>query len=399
MDIKKISVSEIKTGIIFNQPVFIEGNSILLRAFEPLRSSELERLKKYHIGYVYTYGEEIVYTQAEEELKDLASGIINEKGPDITDIYSISTAQEIEVAKKHQEVIDIVKNTFDLARKGKIIDIQQIRNAVSLLLNIAEKNRRVIFKLVFISSLYPNEFLYYHATNSALLAAITGISLKFNKLQLNNLLVGTLLQNIGMVKIPEEIIMKKTALTVKEIEFLKNHPLLGYKIVQGTNSFSTDVMTIVLQHHERLDGTGYPSRLMNKQISDYPKITAICDTYQAMCSKREYRGPITPPVIIKSLLKEGLGKLDPNILKAFIYSVGIYPIGLMLKLTNGEIGEVILQNINALPRPVVKVFIDPSNNAIEPGKIMNLAIEKTVDVEKVLNNEENKEIIRLIGRS
>jgi HD-GYP domain-containing protein (c-di-GMP phosphodiesterase class II) len=373
----------------------------LLRAYEPLRSSELERLRKYKIECVYSAGKPINDKDTEDELKNIVSGILTEKGgPDISEMYSISESnpQEMDAAKKHYEIIETLKANFDLSRKGKTIDLQEIRSAATSIINLVEKNKRMIFKLIFISHYDPADFIIYHDVNCSILATMTAMNMKYSKMQQLNLILGGLLQNIGMTKIPEEVLMKKEALSIHEHETLKRHPLFGYKILQSTNSFSSDVLSIVMQHHERLDGSGYPHKISGKQISEYARIIAICDTYQAMCESREYRQAKTPPMIIKTLLSEGLGKLDPVILKIFTFGVGIFPIGSIVRLNNQEYAEVMIQNINSINKPVVKVFLGPGNKIYEPAKVVNLTMEKGIDIERVLNNEESKEIFRKMGR-
>lgn len=395
---KKIPFSQIKTGQAFDKPVYIDGKDLLLGAYEPLKIADYERLKKWGIDSLYTDGRPLEPEEVEKELQDVVLDIAD-KTPDVSDLYYISSTnyQEIEAAKAHQEMIDVVKNNFDLARHGKMLDIESLRNAANSALTMISKNRRIIFKLVLISPTQGQDFVYYQAVNTTLLTIMTGLNLKYSKLQLLNLALGALLHDIGSVRIPDSIMHKKEALSELEVKTLRTHPVQGHKIIEYTNSFSSDVSQIVLQHHERLDGSGYPYGLQGRQIGEYPRLVAICDTYQAMCHRRDYREAKSPPLIIKTLLKEGIGKLDPNLLKIFAFTSGVYPVGLLVALNNGDVGEVMLQNIKALTKPVIKIYLTGKNEILKAPKVINLASEADLKIERVLSNDERKQILRQLG--
>jgi len=396
----KIPVSQLRPNMIFDKPVYVSGKDILVGAYEPLKVSDYERLKKWKIDYVTTEGKIISEMEAEKYLQDLVSQITEKKAPTVEALYSFSVLnpQETEIAKKHNEWVNLLRENFELASLGKLMDISALKNAANSLIALVEKNKRIILKFVFIGSEEPSDFVYYQAVNSAIVAVLTGLELKYSRLSLTNLVLGALLHDIGIIKISPEILLKKEKLNDLELMALKKHPVLGHKMIETTNSFSADVATIVLQHHERMDGSGYPYGLRGAQIIEYARVTAICDAYVAMCSKREHREPISPPSIIKSLLKDSMGKLDPNLLKIFVYTVGIYPVGIFVKLNNGAIGEIMLQNMNALAKPVIKIYIDQHGQAVTPPSVLNLALEQTVELEKVLTNEEKKEVIGRLGR-
>jgi HD-GYP domain-containing protein (c-di-GMP phosphodiesterase class II) len=397
---RQVSVSDLRPGVIFDRPVFIDGRDVLLSAYQPLKASDYERLKSWGVQFVYTEGEILSEEDAEDELKHLVSDLVEKEGPDISDLYHISPTdlQDMNAAKKHLEMVEMIKNNFDLVRKGKFPDASELRNAANGLISFVNKNNRLIFKLILIPPKPAEDFLYYNGVNTALLNIFTGLNMKLSRLHLSNLAVGAFMHDIGMTRISDDIIYKKGKLTETEYNILRKHPFYGYQILQKSESFPTDVSLIVLQHHERLDGTGYPYGFQGPQISEFARITAVSDAYQAMCQQREYREAKTPPMIIKALLQEGLGKLDPNILKIFTYTVGVFPLGLMVEMTNGAVGEVMMQNIKALTKPVVKVYIDEKQMICEPPKVVNLMLKEDWEIKKVLTNAEREKILRKMGR-
>lgn len=398
---KKIAVSELKPGMVFDKPVYIDGNDLLMGAFQPLKAMDHDRLKKWGVQWVYSEGRVLSEQDTQKELEGLASSLLTKKeGPDINELYlsSGTSPQEKDLFNKYQEIVEVIRINFELSQNNKNLDVLSIRNSANTLLTLVQKNARSVFKLILSPHIEGLDFLYYNAVNTAILATLTAANLKYSRLHILNLIIGAFFHDIGMMKIPPEILLKKEKLSDLEMQILKKHPSYGHKTVEGTNSFSSDVTTMVLQHQERLDGSGYPLGLKGVQISEFARIIAICDAYQAMCQSREYREAKSPPVIIRTLLKEGIGKLDANILKIFIYTVGIYPAGVAVKLSNGSIGEVMMQNIKSLAKPVVRVFIDENNNVLEVPKATSLEAAENIDIEKVLNNEERKEILGRLGR-
>lgn len=397
---KKYQVSDLSPGVSFDRSVFVNGKDVLLGAYQPLKKSDYERLKSWGVQYVTSEGELLDSDRAEEDLRELVSDIVGKESPELSDLYVISPqdTEDMKAAEKHQEVVEIIRTTFDQVRNNKNIDASELRNAASGLISFVNKNKRMIFKLLLMQPHDPKDFMYYNAVNTALLSILTGTTMKYSRLHLSNLALGAFLHDIGMTRISDDIVLKKGPLTEVERNILHKHPFYGYQVLRKANTFPNDVTVIVLQHHERLDGSGYPYGFKGGQISEYARITAICDTYQALCQKRQYRDAQSPPLIMKNLLQGELGKMDPNILKIFAYTVGVYPMGLMVKLTDGSVGEVILQNIKALAQPIVKLYIDENGQVSEGSEMLNLMMKESLEVARVLSNEERNEVLGRLGR-
>ena len=324
-----------------------------------------DRLKKWGVQAVYTEGRLLSEQDTQKELEGLVSSLLTKKeGPDIAELFlsTASTPQEKELLAKYTEIVEMIRINFELAQNNKNLDVSALRNSANNLLTLVQKNPRTVFKFILSPHMEGLDFLYYNAVNTAILATLTGANLKYSRLHILNLIIGAFLHDIGMAKVAPDILLKKEKLSEVETQILKKHPIYGHKIVESTNSFSSDVNQVALQHQERLEGSGYPLGLKGAQISEYARIIAICDTYQAMCQNREYREAKSPPVIIRTLLKEGIGKLDANILKIFIYTVNL-SCRRTVKLSSGAVGEVMMQNIKSLAKPVVRVFIDEKQSA------------------------------------
>jgi len=394
---KRIPIEDLKPGVIFDKPVYV-NNDILLNSYQPLKKSDYDRLIEWKIDAVYTEGRILKKEEFEDELRDIISDISESDSSDIYDMYFFVEDDSLvnSSIEKHQEFVSVVKDAFEKAKEDKDINVADLRNAANNLVSFVNKNRRISFKLIFAPQKIE-EYLYYTGVNTAILGVMTAQTMGYSRLHLINIALGGFLHDIGMTKISSEILYKKEQITPTELNILKKHPFYGYKILRKTNAFPEDVNLIVLQHHERVDGSGYPYGFVSNQISEYSKIIGICDTYLAMCHERSYRKAKTPPLIMKTLLKEEIGKIDPNVLKMFTFTVGVYPVGLFVEITDGSIGEVMLQNINVITKPTVKIYF-ANNKRVDPPAVLNLAKEERegLGIKRVLSSEETKELLRKI---
>lgn len=396
---KRIPVEDLKPGMVFDRPVFTSGNNILVSAFQPLKSSDYNRLMAWGLQYVYTEGSALNKEAEKEEINDLVSEIqVEEEAVDIWDLYYISPDNEKDMdgAERHQEIAEVIKQNFARLKQNKFPDASDLRNAANSLVTLVSKNPALVFKLLMMVPPKHKDFLYYKSVNTAMLSILTGITMKYSRIHLSNLAMGAFLHDVGMTHIPDEIVYKDGKLTEVEFNILRKHPFYGYQLLKKSNMFPNDVLLIVLQHHERLDGSGYPIGIGGSQISEYARIVGISDAYQAMCQPRSYRGAHSPSAIIKMLLQQEAGKLDATILKIFAYTVGVYPIGLMVELENKAIGEVLNQNLKTLTQPTIKMYLDDRGNLVNPPEVVNLATEN-LKVRRLVSNEERQKILRKLG--
>jgi len=170
-----------------------------------------------------------------------------------------------------------------------------------------------------------------------------------------------------------DIINKAGTLTDEEFNTIKDHPLYGYELLQNQNtSFSTKYA--VLQHHEKIDGSGYPYGLANSDIHDFAKIVAIADIFDAMTASRTYRNKMNPFFVIKYLQNENIDKLDINYLFTFLHRIVYYYIGDKVRLSDNRIGEIILINTDSLSKPSICINEQIIDLRFHP----NLTIEEVI---------------------
>jgi HD-GYP domain-containing protein (c-di-GMP phosphodiesterase class II) len=171
---------------------------------------------------------------------------------------------------------------------------------------------------------------------------------------------------------PEDVLNKPGKLTDEEFAVMKSHPERGQEILLKSGMASEGTLDVCLHHHEKMDGSGYPYRLQGDRISLYARMGAICDVYDAITSNRPYKTAWDPSDSLMRMAKWE-GHFDPTIFQAFVKSVGIYPIGSLVKLHSGRLGVVIEQNPGNLTKPVLRVFFSTKSNAAIPMQVLDLS--------------------------
>lgn len=205
--------------------------------------------------------------------------------------------------------------------------------------------------------LISNEYTFRHSIGVAGLAILIGNEMKMSKEELETLGAAGLLHDVGKTKISNEILDKPGKLTKEEFEIIKTHPILGYEMLKSNQYIPDSVRLAVLEHHEKQDGSGYPFGLKGNQISPYGKIIAVADVFDALVTERVYHDPFPASEAIEMMMGSP-DHFDNTVLKAFLSSITIYPIGTVVCLSNGEIARVVKNYKDACLRPVVEGITD-----------------------------------------
>lgn len=215
-----------------------------------------------------------------------------------------------------------------------------------------------------------NDETYVHSLNVALICNVMGRWLKFSDGDIQLLTLCGMLHDIGKTVIPDRLLKKPAKLTDLEYQIIKTHTLKGFDILKNLD-LDPHVMRSALMHHERCDGSGYPSGLTANRIDSFAKIVAIADVYDAMTSARIYRGPICPFKVVEIFQSEGLQKYDPHYLLTFLEGIVLTYMNNTVLLSNGLKGDVVMINKLNLSRPVIKV----DDNFIDLSKTKDIYIE------------------------
>ncbi|WP_244272649.1 HD-GYP domain-containing protein [Natronincola peptidivorans] len=288
---------------------------------------------------------------------------------------------EEETSPTALKIVNFVKN-FDSKRASLKKEFEKIINGDNLheddLVNKIQETLEVFKEDINIFQLMQkikdlDDITYAHAHNVTLIAYSIGKWLDLKPQDLKDLSLAALLIDIGKIQIPTVLLNKKASLTNDEWLELQKHVVFSYDLIKHYDFIAERVKQAVLLHHEKIDGSGYPMGITGDKIPLFARIISIADIYSALTAKRAYRDKKTPFEAIKIMETQFIGKLDTNILYMFLNRIGDYFVGQMVRLNNGETGEIVFIPKRNIYRPILKLsgsdtLLDlnsPENSGVE----------------------------------
>lgn len=300
-----------------------------------------------------------------EKIKRL--GIIKIKVYDSSSENIIVNGAELFRAQ-YNENIDSVKDILYDISTGKALNEKKVNEVSDSIIVRINENRDIVSCINQMRS--ADEYTYTHSINVSLVCMLIGKWMRFDYYKVKELVQAGLLHDIGKGKIPQEILNKPDKLTAEEYEEIKMHPMYGYRLAERIPNISEDILNGILMHHEREDGSGYPLNMKGDQIHEFAKIIAVADVYDAMTSNRVYKGKGTPFDVFELMEKDSFGIFDPKVINVFLKNIGSYYIGDFVRISTGDIGEIVYINPSHVSQPIIRV-----NN-----KYIDLSLEKNVKI-------------------
>ncbi|MDR1618527.1 MAG: HD-GYP domain-containing protein [Treponema sp.] len=409
---KKLPVDTLKPDQIFSEPVYIEGNNLLVPAGVPIRQKDIDRLVSWGINTVQTDGNLVAAEGAKKnglaaagKTKE-APGDKGEKVPgkdkktasaappaarkSVPGMLSLTEVQENRAAyRSYLDLIERLDTVFGNIAAGVSVEARSIDNIASRLLQAVRDERDSIIGYILGGEVAGHD-MAKSSVNAAILSALIAQELKLPNHKVMQIIIGALLHDVGMLRLPKDILDKKGSLSDAEFQRMQQHPLYTYRIVSKEFLYPEDVGLIALQHHERWDGEGYPRRISGNAIDMGARIVSVADAFEAMVSQKSYRGSMMGYQAMKNLLSDNSRRFDPDVLKAFIQTMGIYPIGSIILLNNGALARVIEVHGEAPLRPKIRILIDEFGKAFkqDEGDLIDLLAEKSLFIAKALDPKE-----------
>lgn len=264
----------------------------------------------------------------------------------------------------------LIKSVLDDVRFGNQFSVETVKKAVSSTVNEVLESPDVMLLLTQLKK--EDEYTAQHSMNVCVLAILLGRELKLSIKQLNDLGVCGLLHDVGKMKVPMEILNKPGKLDDAEMNVMRNHPLLGRDVLMSARNLFAGAVDVAHCHHERVDGGGYPRGVNDTALSNYTKIVAVVDAYDAMTSDRVYKKGM-PHLKALGLLASDMGRhFESSYVTKFINCIGFYPQGNLVQLSSGEVALVVEQNKKDRLKPKLLLMFDANKQPIE-RKILDLA--------------------------
>ncbi|MBS0165288.1 MAG: HD-GYP domain-containing protein [Nitrospira sp.] len=375
---KRIGIDELKPGMLVEQ---------LDRSWldTPFFRHKMTITSANQIAQLKACGVRTLVVSIEEE--HTATQPVN-AAPDITDdpaftvpketvsvLSIVGLEEELPIARQtYQAAKTIVQNAMYDTRLGRAINMDEVNRVISDMSDSILRNPDALTSLTRLKNF--DEYTFYHSVNTSILAMSLGRHLEFDRTTLHQIGVGSLLHDIGKTKIPTEILNKPGRFKPDEMEIMKQHVLRGVEILSTTTGLGDSYLRPALEHHERVDGTGYPHRRVRRELSQFGMMAAVVDIYDAMTSDRCYHKGQAAHEALQFLYRLSLeGHLDAVLVQQFIYVVGLYPVGSVVELNTGETGIVKEVHHHAPLAPVVLLVKSAGNTVLSHPKELDLVAQ------------------------
>lgn len=343
-----LKLLEMKTPVYFTEDVYID-KKFLLFTRESCFSDELKRLlAEWQFTLLYTKG---TVTETDPQKKE-------NKTTEVSDNSEAVPEQKLSgelVEKTYQRFYAFTTEVYETYRNSQALDTEKVLAEMKELCTFVQENRQAILILQSIMPYKVENFLLIHSLRSTVFAIVIGIELKMQNHQLVELAAATLLHEIGLIHISEDIYSKAGELSDEERKYLHVHPVLSCKILKKAK-FPLPICLGTLDHHERENGTGYPQKLTGDKISLYGKIIAVVCSYEAMTGERKYKKADDPAAGLMNILRREPSQYDEEVLRALLNALSFFPIGSFVYLSNNTVAQVIDNNSEDPRFPIVRVI-------------------------------------------
>ncbi|RQM88195.1 HD-GYP domain-containing protein [Aeromonas dhakensis] len=292
--------------------------------------------------------------------------------------------RELKIRRLYQEARELQGKFIRHLKAGEPIDITPLAAVAEEMVDTMFTHGDAMLCLARIRA--KDAYLMEHSMNVAILLANFGRYLDLDRSVLKELTLGGLLHDVGKIMTPDEVLNKPGKLTDEEFVVMRQHVVHSYEILSNTPGITATMLEVAANHHERLDGTGYPQRLKGEQLSLYTRMSGIVDVYDAVTADRVYKQGMQPTQAFRILLKGINHHFDAELVTKFIKCMGVYPVGTLVQLSNQRLAIVMQRNPHEPLKPVVKVIYHGTQRHYLEVQWLDLAkngvqetIESTVD--------------------
>ena len=389
------NVTDLPDGYYFTEDVYLDKKFLLLTPGVQITESFKKELRDWEFLKVYSEGhtaeQAIVHSQV--SLKD---AVIEEtdgkekKAENADPAVPLSDdAQLADIERQYYEYQNFIAETYTRFATRKELQLQQVSNRVKDLCDFIKENKRYVLRIQPSMENRDKNYLVVHSMRSTVYAIVIGLQLKFPIHKLIELGVSCILHEIGMIRLPPQLYMGNKVLTPVEKNAIFTHPVISYNILREF-SFPLNICLGVLEHHERENGDGYPRKLSKEKISIYAKIIAVACSYEAVTAPRPYKEARDAYSGIIDIMKNQGKQYDETVIRALLFSLSLYPIGLYVLLSNNKLGQVIDVNPENPKFPIVQIYgelkIDGKPKIVETS-------EYGVTIARPLTKEEGARLV------
>ena len=350
---RQISVNSLTIGDILGKTIFSSSGRILLGKGVKLTPLYIAKLKDMGISILYIEDERFNDVMVEDVISE----------------------------EHRREAMDILEKSMRSVRLGKNLDGFELKRIINKIVEEIMFKKDILLSMMEMRSM--DNQMFAHSVNVCVLSTVLGKAMFFDHEKLETLAIGAMLHDIGKMQLDSKLSRETANLNSEEVELFRTHTTLGFEELRKRKEFSLVIAHIAFQHHEYMNGTGYPRRLKEGEIHPFAQIVAIADLYDKFTTDHSDVKRIMPHEACEILM--GLaGTLYPlEMVRLFLKNIAAYPTGVTVRLNTGEIGVVVDQNLSMPVRPIIRVF-DESEFGSNVVKEYDLVEKRTIFIEEVL---------------
>ncbi len=374
----EINTKTIQEGMLFSSPLlFDDGKNMFLAERMPVGKLHLDAIRRWNIEKLITYGKQI--DSADDGLDELEL------------LDDIDEEDENPLLSKYAQTIQSMETIFKAYAADEPLDKSIIDTSVKSIYSMVDEERSFALGASFIP--VKNHLpLVVNAVNVAFVAALIASDMQFPPKDVLHLITASLLHDVEMTKQPEKILNKPGRLSDEEYGKVQMHSQKAISTIMEKLSYPKEVALIVLQHHERWDGKGYPEGKRGQEIYLPARVLSVADAFEAMLSERPHRSAYVAHDAVKTLLADKETKFDPAVLKGFISCIGLYPIGSHVLLSDGSIAKVAQVNSAAPFFPTVRICV-PKSDEIPENSLVDLKDQSELTITRALKQNEAGDVV------
>ncbi|PRO67377.1 HD-GYP domain-containing protein [Alteromonas gracilis] len=379
--IKKITIDQLVPGMFVHQ-ILEQKGALTVKSQGKVTSTDVVNTLKKRGVKTLAIDTDKSFKVSESSSSISSNSVENEPAEKIlAPIKSVSLEKELNRATKlHQQGKDIQKLLLENVQKETPFDTSIPKAFSNKLVESVDRNPDALLCLTKIRE--KDDYLLEHSLNVAILLANFGKYLGMSEEEMQDLSYAGFLHDLGKIKIPDEILHKPGRLTESEMEVMKGHVKHGVDYLE-TMDIAAPLVQAISEHHERLDGLGYPAGKQGDAISKAGRMLAIADMYDALTADRVYKPGMSSQKAFAILMSDAPFRLDKALVQQFIMCLGVYPVGSLVLLSNERLAMVLEQKDSPLT-PLVKVFYSVRNSHYLTPRDIDLSVDKTVSIVKAV---------------
>lgn len=352
--ISVISINDLVPGMYVNKVTKQSGtlrmkSQGLVKKTEIIAALKSKGILELEIDYSKSNLEEIEKHKPQEEPEEAKVEEKPKRKAKVPMGEALNASQEL-----HDQAKQVHEDFINKVRSGESISLEPVKGVTEQIIDSIFDNPNTLCCVSMIKD--SPDYILEHSVNCAIYMTIFAKHMGFDKELTEELCLAGFLMDTGMATVPEDVLSKPGKLNDEEMKLVKSHVDLGLEIIEQSDDVSDVVLGVMRDHHERLDGSGYPEGKSGDNINVYGRMAAIVDSYDSLTNDRPHRLGATPTAALKKLLADSTGRYDQALVQQFIRSIGVHPVGSLVKLKSGKLGIIVQAHKDDPLKPLIMCF-------------------------------------------